>query len=273
MFYQKELSQDHLRKYAPSIFADAASAKTSSKYLFIPTSKIVDAMIRADFIPVACKQTRSKDAEHAKHVVHFSHRSIQDKLESKQELPLIRIQNSHDAKSSFQIDTGFFRLVCSNGLVMPGTMLNSARITHKVGMEQDVIEASYRVLDSFAAQTAQVDAMKLIELSPEEQALFAQSAVNLVFDAEQVKANTDKGHPLVNTLLAARRQADKSSDLWTIFNRIQENAIKGGRRVFTAKGEVRKMREVNSIDREKQINVELMALAQKMAELKSIIAA
>ena len=269
-FYQSALSTETLMKKAPSIFANDASENVSNRYLHIPTSKILDAMLANDFLPVAAKQTRSKDSEHAKHVLHFSHKSISDRLTLNEEIPLIRVQNSHDGKSSFQIDTGFFRLICSNGLVMPGNMLNSARVIHKVGMENDVIEASYRVLDSFAAQLEQVNAIKGVELNADERQILAESAVRLVFDANQIEANTSRGRSLESTLLAARRSADQKNDLWTTFNRIQENAIKGGRRVYSATGNFSAMREVKSIDREKQINVELMALAQKMAALKGV---
>lgn len=270
MFFKRELTLDELKNRAPSIFAEGASEKTSSRYLHIPTGRIVEAMIRADFIPVACKQVNGKDREHGKHVIHMTHRSLQDKLQSKQELPLIRIQNSHDAKSSLQLDTGFFRLICSNGLVMPAAQLNSARIVHKIGMENDVIEASYRILESFPEQIRQIEVMKLLALSTDESQLLAESSARIVFDAETLEANQNRGRSLASTLLQPRRHADTSSDLWTTFNRIQENAIKGGRRVYSASGSFRAMREVKAIDREKQINVELMLLAQKMAELKAV---
>lgn len=269
-FYQSTLSIESLQKKAPSIFAGDAASSVSNRYLHIPTSKILDAMLANDFLPVAAKQTRAKDSAHAKHVLHFSHKSISDRLTLNEEIPLIRVQNSHDGKSSFQIDTGFFRLICSNGLVMPGNMLNSARVIHKVGMENDVIEASYRVLDSFASQLEQVNAMKGVELNADERQILAESAVKLVFDADQIEMNVNRGRSLETTLLAARRSADQKNDLWTTFNRIQENAIKGGRRVYSATGNFSAMREVKSIDREKQINVELMALAQKMAALKGV---
>jgi hypothetical protein len=130
-------------------------------------------------------------------------------------------------------------------------MLNSARVIHKVGMENDVIEASYRILDSFAPQLEQVNAMKGVALNSDETQILAESAVRLVFDADQIAFNQSKGRSLENTLLAARRSADQKGDLWTTFNRIQENAIKGGRRVYSATGNFSAMREVKSIDREK----------------------
>jgi Domain of unknown function (DUF932) len=270
MMYQRQLSIDEIQHKAPSVFSDTAAESTSNRYLHIPTSRILEGLIKADFIPVAAKQTRAKATEHAKHVIHFSHKSMADKLSNQGEIPLIRVQNSHDGKSSFQIDTGFYRLVCSNGLVMPGEKFNSAKVIHKIGMEDDVIQASYRILESFDTQTKRIEAMKSVHLLPDELTLLQDSAARLVFDAEVIDANKERGHNVGQRLSRARRSADMGFDLWKSFNRIQENAIKGGQRVYTASGNYRAMREVNSIDREKQINVELMLLAQKMAELKGV---
>lgn len=273
MLLNKNMTDENIRRICPSAYADNAKSSTSAKYLLIPTSKIMDGMVKHDFIPVSAKQTRSKDAEHAKHVIHFSHRSIAESLTLKQELPLIRVQNSHDGLSSFQIDTGFYRLVCSNGLIMPGSMINSARVIHKIGMEDDVIAASYRVLNSFESEILKVDAMKDTDLTPAEQRLLSESAARLIFTPSQIETNRNSGRDLATLLTLPRRHEDKKTDLWTSFNRIQENAIKGGRYAYSENGSYRKMREVKSIDREKQINVELMTLALEMAKLKGTIAA
>lgn len=267
MLYQKELTQEHIKRVAPSVYAENAASHTSDAYLYIPTSRIVDGLIKADFIPVAAKQVGK--GEHGKHCLHFGHKSLTNRLTSGAELPLIRVQNSHDAKSSFQIDTGMFRLICSNGLVAPATQFNSARIRHSKSMAQEVIDASYRVLGSFESQMRDVEAMKSIDLNRDEQLLLADSAKRIVFDQEVIEQNDGKVD-LNSKLLFIRRREDQTPDLWTVFNRIQENSIKGGLRVMTKSGRYQRMREVGSIDREKQINVELMLLAQKMAELKGV---
>ena len=269
MFYQRQLTLEEMKVKAPSIFAENASEKVSSKYLYIPTAKIVDGLIKADFIPVAAKQVAGRTKkDHSKHVIHFLHRSMENRFNGSEEFPLIRLQNSHDGLSSYQIDTGFFRVACSNGIVMPGTQINSARIRHSLGNEKEVIEASYRILNSFDNELSKVSAMKGVQLLPEEKLLLAESASRIVFEEKVIEQNKKFGMSPEHVLLSARRSVDQKNDLWTTFNVIQENAIKGGRRVISENGQYRKMREVKSIDREKQINVELMLLAQKMAALK-----
>lgn len=268
MFYQRELTLNEIKTKAPSVFANQAASHTSNQYLYIPTAQIVDGLMKNDFIPVACKQVGKGD--HGKHVIHFGHKSLIDRLSGQAELPLIRVQNSHDAKSSFQLDTGFFRLVCSNGLVMPAAKFNSARIRHNLGMKDEVIAASYRILSSFESQIADVEAMKSVHLDQDETTLLADSASRIVFDETVIDQNARHGVDLKAKLLFTRRHADNAHDLWTVFNRIQENSIKGGLRVYGETGKYAKMRAVNSIDREKQINVELMTLAHKMAELKGV---
>jgi hypothetical protein len=185
---------------------------------------------------------------------------------------MLALTNSHNGLSSFQIDTAFFRLACSNGLLLPSSSLTSARVTHKIGMERDVIEASARVVQEFPEQIKMIESMKSITLSTDEQMLLAESARNLVFEPEQIELNQSRNIDLRAKLLTTRRYDDRKDDLWTVFNKVQENVIKGGIRVLSQneQGDVRlaRTRAVNAIDRDAKLNKELMSLALKFKELK-----
>jgi hypothetical protein len=185
---------------------------------------------------------------------------------------MLALTNSHNGLSSFAIDTAFFSLACSNGLLMPTTQLNSARIVHKVGMERDVIEASVNVIQAFPEQIKLISAMKNIKMTREEQVLLAESIVNVSFEEEQIELNKSLGLDVPTKMLTIRRSADRRDDLWTTFNVIQENVIKGGLKLATEndKGQRKlvRTRAVNSIDRDAKLNKEMMSLAQKFAALK-----
>ena len=75
-------------------------------------------------------------------------------------------------------------------------------------------------------------------------------------------------------MLAPRRRADVSNDLWMTYNVVQENAVRGGLRGFTRDGNGRprrvQTREVKGIDQDVKLNRALWTLTQKMAELKGI---
>ncbi|MEA9980016.1 DUF932 domain-containing protein, partial [Pseudomonas sp. RTS4] len=65
-------------------------------------------------------------------------------------------------------------------------------------------------------------------------------------------------------LLLPRRREDRSDDLWTTFNRVQENVIKGGLDGRNKKGRRTKTRAVNGIDQDVKLNRALWKLAHAM---------
>jgi hypothetical protein len=289
MMFRRAVTTEQLKNNFPAIFAESEKDTLSDKYLYIPTYKLMEGLEKQGFQVVGAKQSRSRtnSAEHAKHVVYLSHKSLDhvsallnpgthNRVDSG-EFPMLALTNSHNGLSSFAIDTAFFRLVCSNGLMMPTTSMSSARIVHKQGMQDDVIEAAYSVVQSFPEQIKQIEAMKQTELNRDEQILLAESAQNIVFDQEQIELNNKLGRQIAPRLLTVRRHADAKPDLWSTFNVIQENVIKGGIRIVSEneKGQrtFNRTRAVNSIDRDAKLNKELMQLAQKMMELKSGVAA
>ena len=73
-------------------------------------------------------------------------------------------------------------------------------------------------------------------------------------------------------LLRRRRIEDSGRDLWTAFNVVQENAVRGGLsgRVRKTEGRIqrRTTREVAGIDQSRSLNRALWLLTQRMAELK-----
>ncbi|MGO4484326.1 DUF932 domain-containing protein [Rhizobium sp. 2TAF27] len=70
-----------------------------------------------------------------------------------------------------------------------------------------------------------------------------------------------------------RRHDDRANDLWTVWNVVQENAIKGGLRGVGRDdlGRPRrvKSRAVNGIDLDIKLNKALWLLGERMAALKA----
>jgi hypothetical protein len=80
---------------------------------------------------------------------------------------------------------------------------------------------------------------------------FAQRALELRFRGK-AHFPFDAGR-----LLEARREADQGKDLWTVYNRVQENVICGGIAGRTAIGRRTSSRRITSIDEDLRINVAL----------------
>jgi len=57
--------------------------------------------------------------------------------------------------------------------------------------------------------------------------------------------------------------------VWTTFNRIQENVVRGGLHGRSANGRRMSTREVTAIDGNVKLNRALWTLAERMAEIKA----
>jgi len=73
----------------------------------------------------------------------------------------------------------------------------------------------------------------------------------------------------VEQLTEARRSEDFGRNLWKAFNRIQENALRGGQPGRGTTGRRIRTREVASIDRGVSLNRALWVLAEEMRKLKN----
>ena len=69
-------------------------------------------------------------------------------------------------------------------------------------------------------------------------------------------------------LIEARRPEDIGHSLWTTFQRVQENVIRGGQPGRSAQGRRLQTRPVGSIDRGVSLNRALWMLAEEMRKLK-----
>ena len=115
------LSDDQIRRVAPSIFADAPHESRSERYAYIPTAAVLAELRKEGFQPFMVCQTRVRDEgkrEHTKHMLRLRHSSQINGAEANE----IVLLNSHDGTSSYQMLAGMFRFVCSNGLVCGDTV-------------------------------------------------------------------------------------------------------------------------------------------------------
>ena len=69
-------------------------------------------------------------------------------------------------------------------------------------------------------------------------------------------------------LLQPRRLDDDRPDLWSTFNRVQENLVQGGLSARTANGRRNCTRAIQGIDQNVKINRALWILADEMKRLK-----
>jgi hypothetical protein len=157
-----------------------------------------------------------------------------------------------------------------------GSVSNDIRIPHKGSIQDEVIEGAFRVLDDFAAVNDATERMKALELRPHEERAFATAALALRYDKRGEPDERGQGSeaqppaPITaEQLIEARRPEDLDRNLWTTFQRVQENALRGGQPGRSAQGKRLHTRPVASIDRSVSLNRALWVLAEEMRRLKA----
>lgn len=280
------LSDDDLRAAVPSIFATEAHESRSARFAPIATSMVLEGLRREGFDPVFAQQSRTRvpgKAAYTKHMLRMRHRGLS---RADGEVFEIILLNANDGTCAYQMLPGFFRFVCTNGM-MAGETYDEIKVRHSGKAVDEVIEGAYRVLDEAPKITAAVSEWKGITLSRDEREVFATAAHELRFPslipaetdgipeaefAEIVAQNAERTFVQPRDLLSVRRHDDRASDLWTTMNVVQENVIRGGQRgrITGSNGRRRNatVRAVTGIDQNKVLNRALWTLTEQMAALK-----
>ena len=265
------LTQNQLMDQAPSIFTEVPSENTSSKYRLYSTAMVIERLRTQGWYPTMATQKRVRNPENQgfqKHMVRMRLAGRDNNgltMQVDDVIPQIVIVNSHDALSSFRLHAGLYRLVCSNGLVVADSTFSSIAVRHKGFDPDDVVDAAFEVVKTVPQIIDSVDSMKAIKLSKTDKLAFAKAAIPLRWEEK----GNEKAPVEPHQLLEAKRWEDKEDDLFTTYNVIQENIIRGGVKGKTRTNRKIKTVGVNSIDENVKINKALWVLAEEMKKYKS----
>jgi len=264
--YNAPMTDAQIQAVAPSVFGSEAHESRSERYTFIPTIDVVNGLRNEGFEVFEARQSRTldkgKDA-YTTHVLKLRHPGTDGLFKDQKEKVEIILRNSHDGASAFALEQGVYRLVCSNGMVASSTVA-SMRVPHVGDVTGQIIEGSYKIVENSLELESVIEEWKGIQLDEKEQQALAFGAAQLRFgDDFRDKINDP------TRLLNARRWSDKGNDLWTSFNRVQENVIKGGTHLGYEKGRRKTSRGITGVDQDLKLNKGLWQLADFLAKVKS----
>jgi hypothetical protein len=249
------MSNEEIGRHAPSILADVPHHSRKENYGFVPTTKVIDALRGEGFevFEVSQRKTRILDrVPFTKHMVRMRHRNSF----GINEVPELIFTNSHDGSSSYDLMNGIFRFICSNGLIA-GDIFGSYKVRHMGDIVADVIEGTYKVMESTKEITNRIDTYKTVNLNWSEQIEFASAARAIVWGVTAPVTSAD--------LLMYRRHEDAGTDMWRVLNRVQENIVRGGIQGMSANRRRITTRGINSINRDVEVNKALWNLADRFA--------
>ena len=264
----QSLSEDQLRSAVPALFAEHKHESRSERYTYIPSLTIVAGLLNAGYNVVEARQGRSRipgKQSYTKHMLRFRHSSLDLRVgDTTAEVVLL---NAHDGTRCYKLMSGLFKLICLNGMVLPAGPYSEISVYHTGNILQKVIDGTAVVLENATQLLEKPKQWIQIDLNDGQRNAFAEAArVARFADAE--------GHvdtPVTaQQLLSYRRPQDAGRDLWSTFNVVQENVIKGGiyNQTRQPNGRLRRSttREVRGIDQDIRLNRALWTLAEKLAD-------
>nr|WP_249543348.1 DUF932 domain-containing protein [Escherichia coli] len=274
--------------YVPGIFGEDKHTSRSQNYTYIPTITVLESLQREGFQPFFACQTRVRDPGRRGYTKHMLRLRRAGEING-EHVPEIILLNSHDGTSSYQMLPGYFRFVCQNGCVcgqslgevhdgtssyqmLPGYFrfvcqngcvcgqsLGEVRVPHRGNVVDRVIEGAYEVVGVFDRIEEKRDAMQSLILPPPARQALAQAALTYRYGDEHQPVTTAD-------ILTPRRREDYGKDLWSAYQTIQENMLKGGISGRSAKGKRIHTRAIHSIDTDIKLNRALWVMAETLLE-------
>jgi len=267
------LNDQQILAQAPSVFATAPHHEVSDRYGFMPTIDVVNALRSEGWMPVDATQKNVRDKskrELTTHLLRF--RRVDSNISVGDSVVELILKNAHDRSSAFVLHAGIFRMACANGIVIADSTFSKLSVRHGKNIVKDIIGGSHEIIRDVPMICDHVEGMQETELTGEERAIFARTAYSFAHGQPDEK-NLTSDASIVNQMLHPKRHTDGGKDLWTTFNVIQENIIRGGVRTakINAKGRVARStkRAVKSIDKNIKLNKALWEMATQMRELKT----
>lgn len=240
------ISLNSLRERVPAIFTKTPSPKVSNRYSFADSEYYLQKFIDADWFIHSARQVSK--SEYAPHQVILRNKDIATVGDL---LPQLIFTNSHNGIKKMTMDTGIYRLVCSNGLVVPTSITQSLSIKH-IDLGDSTTDT---IVNSFYEKVPiimnNIDRMRNKILTDDE-------IDNFTYNALQIRFTNAVGIN-INDVVKPLRLEDNSDDLWTVFNVVQEKLIRGGIQLPSK----RHSRPINNFVNDNNINTKLWELAEQ----------
>jgi hypothetical protein len=273
----RAMTEDELRRHIPSVFATTGHESRSEKFRPIPTIEIIRGLEEQGFAVVGGKQSTTRvpgKADFTKHLLRIRRLDHAAAFRIGDTVAEMLMKNANDGTCQYELFAGLFKIACMNSLVAFLNSIDSVKVRHSGrNVVDNVIEGTFRVVENAKLALAAPEQWAQVKMDREESLAMADAARMIRFgdDEGNVTAPIQPAQ-----LLIARRPEDSQRDnLWTNFNVIQENTVRGGlsgTRIDTETGRRRRMttRAVTGIDQDVKLNRALWTLANKMAELKGV---
>jgi len=203
--------------------------RTSSRYSVTDDLRAVKTLNENGWFVDQYKQVNAHKKEKAQFRTYLATYKHESGLSIAGEGDLTVLQKgSHDGSKELEINLGFFRAICANGMVAGSSLFKPIRIKH-IGDKPAQLEAVIaRVLGMAPTLFDKIKEFQGLTLTDSQALGFAHEALELRF-------GTDEAPVRAQDVLVPLRHEDSFNSLWKVLNRVQERLIKKTNLVGTYK--------------------------------------
>jgi hypothetical protein len=230
----------------------------SNKFGFISSSNLVQTLENkglklADVVESKIRKNKETRLGYQKHVMRFN----TGVSNAHGNLQLLAI-NSHEGSSALTFRLGFFRLVCSNGLIVGSDLIPQVKVRHTSNGLLKLDNAIDEVMEYQTAAKESMERMMNTKVNIETFETLSRNILKIRLD--------DKYSDKLVPLFESKRWEDDKQDLFSVFNVIQENVIRTGFYVMNKETNVStKIRAIKGVESNVILNNALFNEAMKFA--------
>jgi hypothetical protein len=200
-------------------------------------------------------EQRGKDRRISSHMIKMQHPdfNIKNNKNQTEAIATLNISNSCNGSKPLEMDLGAFRQICSNGMIAH-TKYSSEKASHTQKGFYSLPQIMAKLNTKISDVMNEFNKLKTVKLSPSE-------AMSLAVAAVESRFGKDSGIE-ASQLLNVVRKEDEGNDLWSVYNRIQENVTQSDR-IYNPEGKL-----ITGIDNpfvDTKVNKELFQLAYAYA--------
>ena len=168
------------------------------------------------------------------------------------------VTNSHEGSTALRFQLGYYRYVCSNGLVVGRDIVAPISVRH-------TLENTEKLNDTIAAVLMQKN--KVIENIDRMQAKIIQKEdyASILKASLDIRGYNKDKYGILTPIFEIKRLEDQKADAFTVLNVIQENLLRTGFKAENERNEKITMRAIKSLDEQNRINSELWDLLSRAA--------
>jgi hypothetical protein len=223
------ITLDDAIEIAPAIGATRAGINTTDTYQFISTRNILEHVLDNGWSIVGASASgRSPGAQHR--VTLVRNEDLEKVDDASDGILRMELFNSHNKTKRFMAAIGYFKWACANGLIAAYGPAESIRTKHRfsdnrLGVIMDQIRESTQ---HYPQILNVIESFKQRLLSQEEQLNFAKYAIKGRYLYRKALPSTFTNiDDMAQKMLVARREEDQGDQAWNVYNRVQENIVRG----------------------------------------------